>query len=469
MPGTPRYRIELACLKLALQDEKRFSMLSPDMFSEQDLRNFLIEVSKIRYEENNFPSISLLEEKFRQKEIWEKYSKVFDALFNIHVKENEWDELFKALIELRSISIIEQSILKASEELEHKKYNSAIATLKEGLENFQSFDKRVRAASIEVGGADAHVDDLTEDKLLSGTEFISTGYDLLDNRIGGGFRKGDLVVISAVKGTGKSAFAMNLLYNAYKFGMNVVYGNFEMSKEVWFQRYLSLISGVSFRAIYSGDLSFDQKFLIKSRFILDHFKDDFAEELLERLKKKKDLVLKLDMFALLRKLLRKYRQHAKENKIILYQKSNVPYWELDADVQRFKEQSNIDLLVIDYINFIKHENPKLPSWDQLKTISDRLKQMAIKYNIVVIVLSQLNAKEQDTKYSAGITEAADLAFAWTLSSSYFLPDAKVYDFRTLKTRNIRPIDDLFLIGQFDCMRVRFEINEQAAALGDENA
>ena len=61
---------------------------------------------------------------------------------------------------------------------------------------------------------------------------IQTFIDGFDNKIGGGVKKGHVVLIAGTPGTMKSSIALNILYNnVKKRGVNVLYVSIEESKE----------------------------------------------------------------------------------------------------------------------------------------------------------------------------------------------------------------------------------------------
>ncbi len=102
----------------------------------------------------------------------------------------------------------------------------------------------------------ARLDLLARDKAAaSGTP---TGYSALDRTLVG-LGEGDLVIIGARPGMGKTSFAMNLATNIAKStGKNVCVFNLEMSAEQLASRMLSSEALVDSYAIRSGDLTSEQ-------------------------------------------------------------------------------------------------------------------------------------------------------------------------------------------------------------------
>lgn len=90
------------------------------------------------------------------------------------------------------------------------------------------------------------------DKEKRGQEVLYTSFRKL-NEWTGGFERGDLVILSAASGVGKSAFAANIARDVGIMQKRpVLYLNSEMSDKQQALRYASLLSGVSHKMIRDG-------------------------------------------------------------------------------------------------------------------------------------------------------------------------------------------------------------------------
>ena len=69
--------------------------------------------------------------------------------------------------------------------------------------------------------------DRTKPKL----ERYSTGYKIFDDAMSGGFKDGDLVIISGISGQGKTSFAQSLTYNLCKNAIPTLWFSYEVSLE----------------------------------------------------------------------------------------------------------------------------------------------------------------------------------------------------------------------------------------------
>ena len=100
-------------------------------------------------------------------------------------------------------------------------------------------------------------------------ELISTGIEEIDNRMGGGFRKPNVVALGCGTQGGKSIISMNLGYSAYQQGLNVAYVTIEMSEEEFLARLHSRISEIPATNILMRDMNDVQKLKLRQKVLLD--------------------------------------------------------------------------------------------------------------------------------------------------------------------------------------------------------
>lgn len=91
------------------------------------------------------------------------------------------------------------------------------------------------------------LEDWTDDlnKLWEPPDCVPTGFPIWDERLGGGFIKGNYHLIVGATGTGKSILTLTLFMNMIRRGVNAIYFNYEIPFEYFKQIMLSQITGVN--------------------------------------------------------------------------------------------------------------------------------------------------------------------------------------------------------------------------------
>ena len=173
------------------------------------------------------------------------------------------------------------------------------------------------------------------------------------NRTFMGFRGGDLIMICAKSGHGKTALALNLARElSVEQDYVTYYMNAEMDDEELSARLAAQISGVTFNEIYTG---------------------------------------KLDPHSSWRAVERAYDRLA-ASKLVL---SKIPVMTV-SKVKGFsrivkQKMSGLDCLIVDYVGRMEYEGAGgLQEYQQLYQTVERLKTTAVELDIPIIVLAQLN-------------------------------------------------------------------------------
>jgi replicative DNA helicase len=183
-------------------------------------------------------------------------------------------------------------------------------------------------------------------------EGLPTGFAKLDE-VTLGYKPGDLIVLGAQTGHGKTAFALQTAKKiAVELKRQVLYINTEMSKELIYMRFAANIAGVPFYNIRQGNLvSGDGN--DRGRF----------NKALKSIRGSG--------------FIHKYSPELTPTRCIM-------------DARKAKIQKKIDMLIIDYVGRMEKFDPKLQEWQVLEQIVKSQKILAQELKIPVMVLVQLN-------------------------------------------------------------------------------
>ena len=191
---------------------------------------------------------------------------------------------------------------------------------------------------------------------------VQTGIKRLD-RITNGLHGGELIVIAARPGVGKSALSMNIVEHVAKQGKTVAVFSLEMSKQQIIERLLSAMSTVPLEYIKSGQLPGGASDLTKLR---------VAQE---------TICSSMNLFG--------------------NDYSSITPPEIASQCRRLKSQQGLDLIVIDYLQLMSNGGKRSDGRQQeVADISRALKQLAMELNVPIIALSQLK-RDAETRNLKG--------------------------------------------------------------------
>lgn len=212
-------------------------------------------------------------------------------------------------------------------------------------------------------------------------EVIPTGYPAIDPLLAGGFRKGNLIVIGARPGAGKTTLGLNiaerLIFNS-TIKDPVLFFSLEMPFNEITDRFMASVAGIDHSAILNANMSDE-----------DYIKWKSGSDKLQE-----------------------------SNVIFVDDRSNLKPIEIKARASRFKQRRGLSLIVVDYLQYIQIPGYK-NKVDELSQISHDLKDLATDLNVPVIALAQLNRNSEnrndktpgpaDLRGSGAIEQDADVA------------------------------------------------------------
>ena len=208
---------------------------------------------------------------------------------------------------------------------------------------------------------------------------LASGFYDLDS-LTQGFQKSDLIILAGRPSMGKTAFVLNITENILKnYKLPIIFFSLEMSKEQLIYRLLSNETGISQTRLKLGNL----------------YKEDW-----NKLKKSIQLYSKLPFF--------------------INDEPNITIYDLRSKIKKIIfEQSNIGLIVIDYLQLLLNSKIKTENRVQeLSQITRSLKAIAKEFQTPIIALSQLSRNVEnrinkrpilsDLRESGSIEQDADL-------------------------------------------------------------
>lgn len=246
-------------------------------------------------------------------------------------------------------------------------------TEKRRIGDFQRADQVAKVLSEEL----ANLKSTTSDSEVTGTP---TGFPRL-NTLTHGFQPGELIILAARPGVGKTALALNLAYNATtKSNYPVAYFSLEMPAKMLFKRLVSADADVEFDNLITG-------------FGLNPNKRLKLQQSCERMAQKKFYV---------------------------DDTAGIKLLDLVAKCRKLKSQEpNLSLIVVDYIGLVTTTSKTKSESRQLEVqmISQTLKKLALDLNVPIIGVAQLNRNVEerggepqlsDLRESGSIEQDADI-------------------------------------------------------------
>ena len=159
------------------------------------------------------------------------------------IKEGHLDWLMDEFEQFTRHKAIERAILKSADLLEKHNYGEVEALIKEAVQIGLARDM----------GTDYFADPrgrLMGLKDKNGQ--VTTGWKTMDQKLFGGFNRGELNIFAGGSGAGKSLFLANLGVNFALAGLNVVYLTLELSEALVSMRIDSMVTGINTRDIFKN-------------------------------------------------------------------------------------------------------------------------------------------------------------------------------------------------------------------------
>ena len=241
-----------------------------------------------------------------------------------------------------------------------------------------------------------------------------------DSAIGGVARE-ELILIGGKRGSGKSIMGNNIMVNQYEAGNTSVFFTKEMSAKETFERTMSIHSGVDYQAIKQNTLDPQQLLqIVKTRASM--FVDADALVL--------DFLKHKDRFKFEDALIRT-RQLKPDNQMIIIDDRALTLTSIDLHIGKLKAKfgDKLTTVVVDYVNKVHVEGANRFDWQPQIVVSEKLKEFARKYDVVMVSPYQIDATGE-ARFAKGILDAADIALVLNAHDK----DTGAISFETTKIR-----------------------------------
>ena len=216
----------------------------------------------------------------------------------------------------------------------------------------------------------------------------------------GGVARQELILIGGKRGSGKSITSSNLFINQYENGNSCLYFSIEMTAIEVMERNLSILANVSHQRLKQNKLT-DEEVLkvVKARAGMFEEADETVLEFMRH----------RDRFKFEESLVRNFRLK-QDNQMIIVDDRDLSIGAIDLHIGKMKAKfgDKLAVVVVDYLNQIVAEGTDQYDWKPQIEVSKKLKNLARKYEIVLVSPYQIDANGE-ARFAKGILDAADIA------------------------------------------------------------
>jgi replicative DNA helicase len=237
----------------------------------------------------------------------------------------------------------------------------------------------------------------------------------------GGVARQELILIGGKRGSGKSISCSNLFVNQYEAGNSCIYFSIEMTAKETMERNLSILSGVSLQNLKQHKLTDDEVLrVVKARASMFQDADETVIEFMRH----------RDRYKFEENLVRKF-QLKPDNQMIIVDDRELSISSIDLHLGKAKARfgDKLKLVVVDYLNQIQMPGTNIYDWQPQIEVSKKLKNLARKYEIVMVSPYQIDASGE-ARFAKGILDAADIALVMEAHDK----DTQAVSFETTKIR-----------------------------------
>lgn len=288
---------------------------------------------------------------------------------------------------------LERAILKSAELLEKGNFDPVEKIIKDAVQISLTKDM----------GTDYFADPRARlMKIKNNNGQISTGWPCLDNKLYGGFNRGELQIFAGGSGSGKSLFMQNLSVNWSQNGLNGVYVSLELSEELCAMRIDSMFTDVGQKEVFKN---------------LD------------------DVEMKIKMTA--KKSGKFWIKYLPAQSTVNDVRAYIKTLQIETGVR-------IDYVCIDYLDLLMPVSAKVSPSDLFvkdKYVSEEIRNLAKELNVILVTASQLNRSAVEeiefdhSHISGGISKINTADNVFGIFTSRTMRERGQYQIQLMKTRS----------------------------------
>lgn len=259
-----------------------------------------------------------------------------------------------------------------------------------------------------------HPDELEKERVYLG---LNNTFDA----VLGGVARQELILIGGKRGSGKSITSSNIFINQYEAGNSAIYFSIEMTAHEVIERNLSILANVNLQRLKQNKLT-DEELLKLVRARAGMFVDA-DQTVLEYMRHR-------DKYKFEEQLVRNH-QLKPDNQMIIVDDRDLTISSIDLHIGKAKAKfgDKLKVVVVDYVNQIVLEGSDMYDWKPQIEVSKKLKNLARKYEIVLVSPYQIDASGE-ARFAKGILDAADIALVMEAHDK----NSQAISFETTKIR-----------------------------------
>jgi replicative DNA helicase len=338
--------------------------VKPEFFEDKRIAKYFEIVKDFHDRRNELPTITEIKTYLTDDSLKEGFRQLVASFKEIDKNLNK-DELYENTERFLKEKSVYNTLLKVASEL-----SEGIVDTSKILTQFES---SCNINLISDKGMELFCDaSLLIDDILNVESCISSGWEWLDNALGGGYRENGkgLYVYAGQANIGKSIFLGNTAINIAKQNKSVLVITLEMSEMLYAKRMSSNLTSIPLNQFESSTDS-------------------------------------------IRSILAKRKREIPDGKIFIkeFPPSTITPKQLAAFVKKFKESGErVDAIVIDYINLL-HSTIGSNSYERVKYICEQVRAMSYQFACPIISATQLNRSAYNTNNPGmeGLSESIGLA------------------------------------------------------------